>query len=225
MKGYVYKSHNKITDMYYIGCKLNEQFIPNYFGSGKYLLEAVKQFGKENFEVELLEWVENFDNIKILHDRESYWVNFYNAALSDKFYNISATGNSGNAFLGMRKEDKEAYAEKQRQIGRKAANGGKGMFGRNIPLTGSNNPMFGRKHSEASKKLNRKKHLGKKMSDSTRLKMKMSHNPNNKPPNQFGRKHINKDGIRKYVFKEELEYYLNNGWNLGDLKRNEKKSK
>ena len=47
---------------------------------------------------------------------------------------------------------------------------------------------------------------------------KMSRKMTNNKINS-GKKYINKDGIRKMVLKEELNYYLENGWNLGMGKR------
>lgn len=219
MNGYVYISHNKITDMYYIGCKKSDKFLPNYFGSGRYLVEAVKKYGKENFEVKLIEWVRDFNDIRDLHQVEAYWVNYYNASISDKFYNISATGNSGNTLIGLKPQDYNKYVEKQRLIGKVKASGGFGMFGRNISLKGENNPMYGKKQSDRQKELNRQKHLGKKASDETKLKMRLSHDPKNIPPSHKGRKHINKDGIVKSIKIDELDGYIKEGWKLGGLKK------
>lgn len=218
MIGYVYRSHNKITDMYYVGCKLSDKFIPTYFGSGRYLKEAVQKYGKESFEVEILEWVTNFDNIKVLHQRETYWVEYFNAPTNKSYYNISATGNSGNALLGLKEQDKNEFIRKQKDIGKKKANGGKGMFGRNISLVGENNPMYGKKQTERSKELNRQKHLGKKTSIETRLKMSRSHNPNNIPPSHRGKKQVNKNGVRKSINPDEIDYYVSLGWKVGGLR-------
>ena len=95
------------------------------------------------------------------------------------------------------------------------------MFGRNISLKGENNPMYGKKQSDRQKELNRQKHLGKKASDETKLKMRLSHDPKNIPPSHKGRKHINKDGIEKSIKINELDGYIKEGWKLGGLKRNE----
>ena len=219
MNGYVYISHNLKEDKYYIGCKFSDIFDDKYFGSGKYLKQALRKYGKQNFEVKILEWCYNFDNKKVLFDRETFWVEYYNAATDDKFYNISATGNAGNTLLGLSEEEKQAFVEKQRKIGKQKAAGGKGMFGRNISLKGENNPMYGRKQSDKQKELDRQKHLGKKASEETRQRMRLSHDPNNVPPSHLGRKHINKDGVRKSVKPQDLELYLQQGWKLGGVKR------
>lgn len=219
MNGYVYISHNLQEDKYYVGCKFSDIFDPNYFGSGRYLKEAIKKYGKDTFEVKVLEWCHNFEHKKYLFEREKFWVQYYDAAINERFYNISATGNSGNALLGLKPEDKIIFCEKQRKIRKQKASGGFGMFGRNISLSGENNPMYGRKHTEKSKELNRQKHLGKKLSSETILKMKLAHNPNNIPPNLKGYKKIHKDGKQKTVKPEDVELYLHQGWKLGGIKR------
>jgi len=48
----VYKIKNLKTDMQYVGVKLKDH--PNYFGSGRLIIEAIKEFGKENFVKEIL---------------------------------------------------------------------------------------------------------------------------------------------------------------------------
>ena len=96
MNGYIYRSYNTITNMYYVGCKISDKFLLDYFGSGTYLRQALKKYGKDNFTVELLEWVNNFDNKQQLYEREKYWVEYFDAARNNNYYNISATGNCDN---------------------------------------------------------------------------------------------------------------------------------
>ena len=219
MNGYIYRSYNTITNMYYVGCKISDKFLLDYFGSGTYLRQALNKYGKDNFTVELLEWVNNFDNKQQLYEREKYWVEYFDAARSNNYYNISATGNCGNTILGMNENDLLSYKNKQREISKSRMTTGKGMFGRGISLVGENNPMYGRKHTEYSKQLNRLKHLGKVASDETRAKMRKSHNPDNIPPSHKGRKSINNGSIIKRVYPDEIEEYLQKGWKLGGLKR------
>lgn len=220
MNGYIYRSYNTITDMYYVGCKISDEFVPDYYGSGTYLREALKMYGKDSFTVELLEWVNNFDDKKQLYKREKYWVEYYDAARSNNYYNISATGNSGNTILGLNEEDLIRYKNKQRIISKNRMTTGKGMFGRGVSLAGKNNPMYGKKHTEHSKELNRFKHLGKKASEETRTKMRASHSPDNTPPSHKGRKSVNNGVVVRRIYPNEISEYLEDGWKLGGLKRN-----
>lgn len=51
---YIYKITNKINGKTYIGQHRYEKLEDNYMGSGKHLLNAMKKYGKENFEKEIL---------------------------------------------------------------------------------------------------------------------------------------------------------------------------
>ena len=63
---------------------------------------------------------------------------------------------------------------------------------------GDKNGFFSKHHTDEHKK---------RVSD----KLKGENNPS------FGKKWIYKDDIQKYIKKEELEYYLNEGWKLGSI--------
>lgn len=93
------------------------------------------------------------------------------------------------------------------------------MFGRGISLAGENNPMYGRKQTGESKTKNRLKHVGLKMSEETREKMRKSHNPCNIPPSHKGRKSVNKDGVVKRIYPCDIDLYISMGWSLGGLKK------
>ena len=74
------------------------------------------------------------------------------------------------------------------------------------PTSGEDNGMFGKTHSKEAKKQMSLKRKGvpksKKHLESMRASSK-------------GRVHINKDGIRKFVKKEELKNYKD--WNIGTI--------
>lgn len=68
----------------------------NYLGSGKLIKEAIKKYGKENFEREILEECDDFET---LCEREIYWINKYDAVNSNDFYNLSYGGSAGDSNL------------------------------------------------------------------------------------------------------------------------------
>ena len=45
----IYKTENKINGKIYIGKHITNTIGDNYLGSGIYLLNAIKKYGKENF--------------------------------------------------------------------------------------------------------------------------------------------------------------------------------
>lgn len=72
MHYYLYKITNKINQKFYIGVHSTSKLEDGYMGSGKNLKRAIKKYGKENFEKEILE---TFDNTKDMYDAERHLVN------------------------------------------------------------------------------------------------------------------------------------------------------
>jgi hypothetical protein len=64
-----------------------------YIGSGKLLLKAIKKYGKENFERQI---IEKCNSKNELNEREKYWISFYKTNDRNIGYNISLGGNGGN---------------------------------------------------------------------------------------------------------------------------------
>lgn len=87
MYGYIYMTTNLINGKSYIGQHKyeGESLDPYYFGSGIIISEALKKYGKSNFEVKILEWCETKDE---LSNAEMSWIEKYDAANNDSFYNI-----------------------------------------------------------------------------------------------------------------------------------------
>ena len=79
----IYSTTNLINGKKYIGKDSNNN--PGYLGSGTLLLEDIKEYGRENFKKEIIEQCSTDEELAV---RESYWINYYNAVESDKFYNL-----------------------------------------------------------------------------------------------------------------------------------------
>lgn len=56
MIGYIYKTMNILNNKIYIGKRQKQKFDTSYIGSGKKLKSAIKHYGKENFNCEIIEW-------------------------------------------------------------------------------------------------------------------------------------------------------------------------
>jgi group I intron endonuclease len=88
----IYKTTNLINGKQYIGKDKNND--PKYFGSGVEIKQAIKEYGKHNFKKEIIEYC---NDIEHLVERESYWLQQYNAETNSEFYNRTNKpfGNSG----------------------------------------------------------------------------------------------------------------------------------
>lgn len=160
MYGFIYLTTNKINGKKYIGmCKNTHR--ENYIGSGKLLKQAVKKYGKENFDRVILQECETLDE---LSESEIYWINFYNAVRDNNFYNLTSGGFGGNSDCV--KEYWSHLNKEERKVCRNWAR---------RSMAGSNNTMYGKKHTEETKKL-----IGSK-----------SVNRNWNKPNHFGSKNPN----------------------------------
>lgn len=92
---YIYKTTNKINGKIYIGqrkCKTSIDEDKNYIGSGKIFKKAIKKYGLNEFNKEIIE-ICNQDN---LSNREIHWILFFNATNYEVGYNVSIGGNGGN---------------------------------------------------------------------------------------------------------------------------------
>jgi len=86
----VYEITNKINNKKYIGCHVTKNLNDDYMGSGKYLKNAIKKYGIENFEKIILHYCDN--EIEMLRkERELVNEDIVN---SDDYYNLSLGGNS-----------------------------------------------------------------------------------------------------------------------------------
>jgi hypothetical protein len=91
---------NKVNDKRYIGMDRNNN--PYYLGSGIFLKESLKKYGRDTFEKIIIEHCSNIDE---LYEREKYWIKFYNAVEDRNFYNIHEGGSGGDTTIYMTEGD------------------------------------------------------------------------------------------------------------------------
>lgn len=138
--GYIYVTKNIIEDKFYIG--MCSSWRSNYFGSGTYLKRAIKKHGIENFKKVIIDVADSFEE---LAEKEIKYIRKFNAASSDRWYNIKNEKQlSGMDLTGMSKKDYEKHCEscRIRATGRKASDETK----RRMSIS-----QTGRRHTEESK--------------------------------------------------------------------------
>lgn len=133
---FIYCTTNKINGKKYIGMCTRES--SGYLGSGKRLKNAIQKYGKDNFEREILEHCDTFEQ---LCDREKYWIDYYDAVNNDKFYNLVQGGIGGNS------EQLKQYWRSLTPEERQKVRNWKPYFKINPPK-GKKNPMYGRSTSK-----------------------------------------------------------------------------
>lgn len=89
----IYLTTNLVNGKQYIGKDRNNN--PHYLGGGVLLKEDIQIFGKNKFKKETLEVCSSIGELK---QREVYWLEYYNAAENEKFYNL--TNKSGGSDRG-----------------------------------------------------------------------------------------------------------------------------
>jgi group I intron endonuclease len=168
---FLYKTTNLINGKYYIGIHCTNNIKDNYIGSGTVLRRSVRKYGKHNFKCEILEYLSSYSDLK---EREKQIVN--KDLLGDTLcMNLKVGGHGGftkeestkgaiksnTLRRGMKKgplpeEVKKKLSDNNHNKdghiwrGRKHTEASKQKM-RKSKNAGSNNPQFGKSHSEETK--------------------------------------------------------------------------
>jgi group I intron endonuclease len=86
----IYKTTNTYNGKIYIGKDKHND--PTYFGSGVILSQAIKKYGKEHFQKEVLEECDD----SIVDSREIYWISLLNSFDRKIGYNLTKGGTGGD---------------------------------------------------------------------------------------------------------------------------------
>jgi group I intron endonuclease len=150
----VYKITNKINGMYYIGAHQTNDKQDDYMGSGTRIKNAIKKYGKQNFEKEILIEVKTIEEM-YLKEKEFISINSqsYNIHPGGRggFNFINENGFKGRGFSGKKhtNETKNKIAEKKKGntawLGKKHTNETKNKMKlqRKEFQKGENNSQFG----------------------------------------------------------------------------------
>ena len=142
----IYLTTNTINQKKYIGKHSTENLDDGYLGSGRALKHAIKKYGKNAFSKEIL-FV--FNTEQEMDQKEIELVTEEIAKSSD-YYNMSPGGEGGDV-LKFSEEKRRQKSEKISRLfkGKPKTEAHREAISKyHADVSGSNNPMFGKKHSE-----------------------------------------------------------------------------
>ena len=87
----IYKITNLINKKFYIGKDTSSD--SNYFGSGLLIKRAIEKYGLKNFQKEIIDETDNYEELSL---KEKYWINNFNSTNLKTGYNISIGGDGGD---------------------------------------------------------------------------------------------------------------------------------
>lgn len=154
--GLIYKITSKTTNLSYIGKTLERCFERRMYqhandDSNTYFAKIKKEYGWNDFEVEILESGIPEDEMS---DREIYWIGYYNTF--NEGYNCTIGGNGGNTYAKKTEEEMSLIKQKISKANSGSNNGNKGQY------VGELNGMYGKHHTEEAKQAMRDKLKGVK---------------------------------------------------------------
>jgi hypothetical protein len=209
---YLYKIINRINDKFYVGMHSTNDLLDGYFGSGKRLKFSITKYGKENHQLEIMEFLPNRE---CLRERETEIINS-EFLTNPMCMNIRIGGEGGwdhihksGAYKLGAKNSAKVYKERFKNDQE---------FSERIKK-GSSDRL---KQSWADGKFDHLDHAtfkGKTHSDETiqRMKeLKVGHGLGEKN-SQFGSCWIHSSTAKqsKKINKQELEIWLTDGWVKG----------
>lgn len=129
---YIYKTTNLLNGKIYIGQHHGKR--KNYLGSGKLLLQEIKKYGRDNFKIEILEYCDE----KNIDEKEKYWIKKLNSTDKSIGYNITIGGNGVDPETNKKILKGRKFSDEHKKNIKKS----------HYDVSGKNNPMFGKTHSE-----------------------------------------------------------------------------
>jgi group I intron endonuclease len=151
---FIYKTINLVNGLISVGQHSTNNLNDKYLGSTRKLRQAIKEFGKENFKREILE----FCDYEQLPEREKFWIRKLNAVNPQIGYNHFVSGRSQRVGFTHTEKSRNLISEHHYDVsGENNPNFGKGLFGEDHPLFGTHQSEY----TKALIKQNRKPPTGK----------------------------------------------------------------
>lgn len=240
---YLYKITNLVNGHFYYGIHSTNNLDDGYMGSGTNLHRAYEKFGIENFKKEIIEFRDTREEISELEKEivtedlinnpccyniklggEDGWTTMGFEKIHDVYKNMEHQKGEKNSNYGtcwitngeenkkIKKEELEIYLNSGWEKGRYVKNTWDVLNVDDI----INDISMGLTNDQICEKYNIKLHLLKKF---IRNRIPKNINRNTFKVGEknpiYNKCWVNKDGKNKPIKKEELETYLNNGWEKG----------
>jgi hypothetical protein len=214
----IYKTINLINNKEYTGKHQTKKLEDNYLGSGKHLKYAIRKYGHKNFKKEIL-FV--FDNEQDMNDKEAELVTEEYCDREDT-YNICSGGHGGWGYVNRKVltvEQRKNNGYKTIEIRKKLGIEKENVIKLNNAM--KNNSFLKEKRKNTLKEkygsFGVKSFLGRTHTEETKRKMAIKAKENSKGSknSQFGTCWITKGNENKKIKKEELDFYLNQGYIKG----------
>lgn len=201
---FIYKTTNLLNGKFYIGMHSTDDLNDGYIGSGRRLWRSINKYGKENHKFEILEFL---NDRKSLANREAEIINEELIA-NPLCMNLKLGGEGGWEFVNgetwLGKPNIEKHFNLLKTDAEYAKNYSQKCAERNkTRLRNKDDPFLtccgfaGKHHSEETKqKMRKSKNVGESNS-------------------QFGTCWINNGVEAKKIKKEELQVWIEQGWNKG----------
>lgn len=241
MDAHIYKITNKINGKSYIGVTSNptKRRWEHLTGRGSNLVaNAVKKYGEDAFTFTVLE---SYDSAEAAFANEQDYIELYDT--KNNGYNLADGGCGGRVMDDYSLRDNTSYRTleyRQRtsdSLKRDYADGRRSKpimtsdrkkhlsdlakqdyaNGKRKKLFGSDNPMFGKKHSDEHRQRVSDK-LKQTRAEEPELWPEYKHSAEIKDQmkkDRANRVHINRNGERKFINQQDLQTYLDEGWERG----------
>lgn len=204
-KGYqyhfIYKTTNLINNKFYIGMHSTNNLNDGYFGSGKKLWRSIKKYGKENFKVDVLEFLPNRISLK---NREKEIVTEEFIKNNKDCMNLNPGGSGGFCNENHRKKFHAAGGKSVRIL-----------FSKRHQEKMKTDPEYRARCIDKMK--GNQSWLGKHHKEESKIKIGAANSISQKGEknSQFGTCWITNDVENKKIKKEDYIIYEINGWHKG----------
>ena len=218
MIGYIYLTVNMLNGKKYIGRKKSDSFLGNaYHGSGVHLKRSISKYGEENFDTTLLEEVNG--TYEDLVERESYYIRLFDAVNRDDFYNESYGGMNEGFIRG---SENIALTERARRLNSEKHKGKHHTAEQNKAMSdywkehGHPKGFKGHKHTDKAKA---------KISETSKNQVHTKERDDAVRNHHKGSRFMSKDGNQRWVYQEDIQKFLDDGWVFGSCKPRKTRTK